>query len=486
MSPLDWIQNPRVRRSLAVSAVVLATGGLVLFRAPGSSLAGIHITHTTSGSESTFAGPGLHGSVALSHGSVLAGGERDVYAEVRLNADAAEHGESRAPFAMAIVLDTSGSMYGEKLEQAKRAAIEMMRDMKDDDQIAFIRYSSDASVVQPLARLGDVRTSLATQIRQLEADGGTAIPRGMRAGMKALDEAGRGRVRRIVLLSDGLDASRIESEHLAHESFDHGVTVSSMGIGLDFDESYMGSLARSGHGNVAFVKDGAALTAFLQRELHETASTTIEGAVVHVTLPHGLRFVNVTGADAKLVDDDSLELRFGSLFEKDQRRAIVHLTARLDPGEAVRVGATADWTQVLPSGGAPFLPAHVDLDAIALRGAVDSKVVDDSRDGNVLAAATSVIASEREIEANAAFARGDSARAEELIDKNVADLHAAASTAPAAAKGSLEKQWQAYGEAKKTMRSIGPGNAAGGGAAANAHAKAGYQVENSNLSRAAY
>jgi Ca-activated chloride channel family protein len=481
MTLVDWLQVPRVRRTLAASAVVLAMGGLVLFRAPGTSFAGPAITHTTSGTLSTFAGPGLHGAVELSHGAVLAGGDRDLYAEVRLTADAAQRSDDRAPFALAIVLDTSGSMYGEKLEQAKNAVLQLMRDMRDDDQIAMIRYSSDASVVQPLARLGDVRSTLATRIRQIEADGGTAIPLGMRAGMKALDEAGRGRVRRVVLVSDGLDSSRTESEHLAHDSFDHGVTVSSLGIGLDFDEAYMGGVSRSGHGNFAFVKDGASLTAFLQRELHETASTTIESAVVSIKLPRGVHFVSATGADARLLDEEAVELRFGSLFSKDERRAIIHLTARLDPGESVRIGATADWTQVLPSGTTPFAAAHVDVDALALRGAVDSKTVDDSRDGTVLANATSVIASERQLEATDAYSRGDTKRAEELINKNMVDLNAAAITAPAAQATALQKQWQAYDVTKKTFHA-----APAGGGQGRAAAKSAYQQEAANLARAVY
>ena len=81
--------------------------------------------------------------------------------------------------------------------------------------------------------------------------------------------------------------------------------MSSLGIGLDFDESYMGGVARSGHGNFAFVKDGSALAGFLKRELNETASTTIEGAVVRVKVPHGMHFVSATGADARVLDDEA-------------------------------------------------------------------------------------------------------------------------------------------------------------------------------------
>jgi Ca-activated chloride channel family protein len=284
----------------------------------------------------------------------------------------------------------------------------------------------------------------------------------------------------VVLVSDGLDSSRVESEHLAHDSFEHGVTVSSLGIGLDFDESYMSSVSRSGHGNFAFVKDGASLTAFLQRELHETASTTVEGAVVHLKLPHGMRFVSATGADSRLVDEQAVELRFGSLFSKDERRAIVHLSARLDPGEAVELAASADWTQVLPSGSSPFLPAHVDVDALALRATTDSKVVDEARDGTVLASATSVIASQRQLEAAEAYARGDTARAERLIDTNMSELHAAQAAAPAPAATALQKQWAAYDVAKKSFHAA-PTSVAG-----RAAAKEAFQSENANLARAAY
>ena len=475
----DWLQSPRVRRTIAASAVVLATGGLVLFRSPESSLASPLVSQA-SGTQATFAGPGLHGSVGLSQSAVLAGGDRDVYAEVRIGADPVQRGTTRAPFALAIALDTSGSMNGEKIEQAKRAVLELVRDMRDDDQIAVIRYSSSASVVQPLARVGDVRDSLATQVRQIEADGGTAIPLGMRAAMNALQEAGRGRVRRVVLVSDGLDSSRMDSERIAEESFGHGVTTSSLGIGLDFDEAYMGAVARDGHGNFAFVKDGAALSAFLERELNETATTTIEGAKVRLDLPAGLHFVSATGADARVLDDHAIELQFGSLFARDERRAIVHLTARLDAGESERLAATAEWTQVSTSEATPFVPARVAVAPLALRGAVDQATVDGSRDGVVLADATSVIASEREIQAADAYSRGDVTRAQALIDKNVADLAAAEAAAPAPVAAAIKKQVATYHATKESFRAA-PGSGAG-----RVAAKSVFQRDWENLGRATY
>ena len=97
--------------------MVLATGGLVLFRSPAggaSPLALVQGTAVATGSGVAFSGPGAHGTLALSHTRVLAGGERRLFAELRLVADSEGRQEQRAPLSMVIVLDTSGSMEGEK------------------------------------------------------------------------------------------------------------------------------------------------------------------------------------------------------------------------------------------------------------------------------------------------------------------------------------------------------------------------------------
>mgnify|MGYP001014324469 CR=1 FL=1 len=297
----SWFRVPRVRRGLALGAVVLSCGGLVLYKAPAQARSAFSMTAAAGKNASSFSGPGVHGSIALSQAKVLAGQRQPVYAEIKLTADATTPAKERAPIAMAVVLDTSGSMSGEKITEARRAVLALLRDMRDDDEIAFVRYSSSSELVQPLARVGDVRASLESRIQELRADGGTNIASGLSTGRAALGRADSGRIKRIVLVSDGLDGSRASSEALARSSFDSGITVSSLGVGLDFDESYMGSVATNGHGNFAFVKDGADMTAFLRKELVETSSTTIEHAKVRVRIPAGARFVRASGADVGIL-----------------------------------------------------------------------------------------------------------------------------------------------------------------------------------------
>lgn len=463
--------SSRVRRGIALSAVVLATGGLVLYRSPANAFpgdpGGARPTVLVDGKNSAaFAGPGVHGMISLSHTRLLSGQDTTVFADVRVVADSEGRAHERAPISLAVVLDTSGSMSGEKIEEARRALLRLLADMRDDDEIAVVRYSDSSELIQPLARVGTVRSELSSRISQLQASGGTNIPSGLQHGLRALDEAARGRVRRIVLVSDGLDSTRAQAENLARSSFSSGITVSSLGIGLDFDEAYMGSLAQNGHGNFAFVKDGASLAKFLHRELEETAGTTVENARVRLQLPEGMRFVSATGADA-VVSGNEVQLAVGSLFGGDERRVVVELAASgyRSAGTSFDIDAAVSWNH---GGGASFTTRTPRLSLVATS---DMSEVDRGKDGAVLASATSVVASQRQIEAANAYAQGDVARAAQIAEKNEQALAAAMLAAPAPAATSLDTQRKAYRDMRKGFATVSPQSAEGRAAAKEAAVK---------------
>jgi Ca-activated chloride channel family protein len=471
-------RTSRVRRSLAACVVVLAAGGLVLVRAPQREDAhpdAVATVEAAGPTTATFTGPGAHGRLSLSHGRLLGGAPRTFYAELVFSADAGDEARQRAPLSLAVVLDTSGSMSGDKIDQAKNSVIELIREMHADDEIALIRYDSGSEVLQPLARVGAVREELLAKVRAISASGGTNIPPALAKGLAQLEEAARGRVRRVVLVSDGLDSTRAQAEALAQTSAQHGVTISSMGIGLDFDESYMGGVARAGRGNFAFVKDASALAGFLRREVKEGAMTTIESASASLSLPDGVRFVRAIGADARAQRDGAVELAIGSLFAGDERRVVVELSGDLPVGTVRSVAGQVTWSRV--GGGS----AEATIAGLGVGGASDPREVEEARNGAVYASAVSALASLRQIEATEAYNRGDGARAQALISENQLELAAAASAAPKASASALQRQEQEYADAKKTFAAAAPTSVEG-----KAAAKAGAARDFANMGRSAF
>ncbi len=478
----SMFRTSRVRNGFAACAVLLAAGGLVLVRAPSQGHGGgttspiAQIAAVPNGATTaSFTGPGAHGRLSLSHGKLLGGAPRTFYAELVLSADASEQAKERAPLSLAVVLDRSGSMGGEKIERAKDSVIELIRELDADDEIAVIQYDNESQIVQPLARVGSIREELVAKVRAITSGGGTNIPPALAMGLRQLEEAGRGRVRRVVLASDGLDSTRVQAQEIARSSAQRGVTISAMGIGLDFDEAYMGGVASAGRGNFAFVKDASALAGFLKREVKEGATTTIASATARIALPDGVRFVRAAGADARSLADGTLELSMGSLFAGDERRVVVELTGDVPVGGVRSLSGAVTWSRV--GGG----DADAKIAALDVAGAADAREVEEARDGGVLASAVSALASIRQLEATDAYNRGDGARAQALIGENEVALQAAATAAPKAAAEVLERQLAAYGASKRSFAAAAPESAEGKSAA-----KAGAARDFANMERGSF
>jgi Ca-activated chloride channel family protein len=88
--------------------------------------------------------------VQMSQPIVLAGSPQKAYLRVALTGLESDRGR-RAPVNVAIVLDRSGSMSGQKIEEAKRAAIMAVEQLRDDDIVSVVTYQSTVDVLVPRA-----------------------------------------------------------------------------------------------------------------------------------------------------------------------------------------------------------------------------------------------------------------------------------------------------------------------------------------------
>jgi Ca-activated chloride channel homolog len=392
-----------------------------------------------SGTAAVFAGGGIRGRFAVSHGRLLASGTRPMHAELRLRADE-ETESARAPAAFALVIDTSGSMAGQKMDDARRSALALLEEMRDDDAVSIVRFSDDAEVIVPLRGVREVRAHARLAIGRLRASGNTNIARGLAVAASELASAD-GRIKRVAIVTDGRDTSgapRGTAALLARRASERGLTISALGIGIDYDDAYLGDLAAAGHGNYEFLRDSSALARFLSKELRETARTTADHVVVDLRLPPGVRVRDVWGATWE-PSPGGARLVLGALFAGDERRVIVALDAEVgEPGSALVFGAAASW---IPAGGRRV---HVSAPSIRVEAVAAARDVDVARDLSVLASVTSVITSRREKEAAAALEQGDAARAVALNRENLEELDRAAHVAPKADGLRLRAQRKAY------------------------------------------
>lgn len=452
------LARKRHARALAASTVALALGAIILVRAPlGPRAAGVHVStgHGPS-SSTTFSGPRLHGRFALSQGAIAANGVRQVYAELRLTAEGAGDAPRSRPVALAIVLDTSGSMAGAKIVQARNAVLSLVEQMRDSDQIALVTYNDGRSLVQPLARLGDVRSQLRITIPTIDAAGGTVIPAALELGASALAEATASFARRVVLISDGQDGSGQPLGAISADvrrRADEGITVSTLGVGEDYDDAFMTGLADAGRGNYEFLRDGSQLAAFLSRELREAGATTVDQTVADVSLPSGWHLSHAFGAEAAGTTSH-VTLPVGAIYADSERTVVLDLAIDAEAeGSAGALAATVRYRAVPEARD-----VRLELGPLAMRVVAREDQALTTRDLSVFAASESVTLAQRQRDAVDVWRRGDTARAFQMAQSNAQSLARLQAVAPSPA---LAAQASEYLRDASTFHSVSAGSAAG-------------------------
>lgn len=361
-------------------------------------------------------------------------------------------------------------MAGQKLIDARRSAIAILSEMSPDDLVSVVRFSSNAEVVVPLMPVSLARSQAVAAIDRMYANGNTDIAQAMRTAERVLGPGDLSRPQRIVLVTDGRDTSgapRDAGPMVARAASARGITSSALGIGIDYDSSYLMAVANAGRGNYEYLGESSALSRFLSREVRETGSTVVQDATARIDLPEGWRVREVWGALSERADG-AIRLRFGPLFAGDERRVVVALDAEAGaPGTWTTLRATYSWVAV--GSGARIEAASPALRIESVSSAAEAEA---SIDGSIMASVASVTASRLEQEAAEAFERGDRQRALDLNRQSAAELDRAAAAAPAPQATRLRAQKRAYDEDAKvyTTKPAGAAPARGIGARENHNA----------------
>ncbi|MEY4417819.1 MAG: hypothetical protein RIQ88_257 [Actinomycetota bacterium] len=182
--------------------------------------------------------------------------------------------------ALVFVIDRSGSMDGEPLENVKNVIIETLPRLNPEDSLSVVVFDDRAQVVVPLAKVAsaDIKQIRKT-VSGIYAGGSTNLEAGYRLGLDEARKVESGIEANIILLSDGqANAGLTNPEALANiatAATEHLVTTSTIGIGRGYDENILSALADGGNGNhIAGITQGEALDG-LQSEIDGLLAKTM-------------------------------------------------------------------------------------------------------------------------------------------------------------------------------------------------------------------
>jgi Ca-activated chloride channel family protein len=264
---------------------------------------------------------------------VYRSGPREVIVQVEIEARKNDEAR-RAPMNLCVVLDRSGSMEGAKLEKARQAAAMAVDKLNDDDIFSLVTYDDQTDLLIPPERVGnrDHREELKTRIHRIQAGGSTALHAGVVLGAKQVRHFfDKERVNRVILLSDGLanvgPSSSSDLARLGRELRSDGISVSTIGLGDDYNEDLMTALAEASSANYYYVKDAEKLPGIFAQELGSARSLLARTITIRIEAPDGVHLKEIIGQPDIDCHDRTAEIKIPELFGSEKRRFLVSCLA---------------------------------------------------------------------------------------------------------------------------------------------------------------
>lgn len=268
-------------------------------------------------------------NVSTNNPNVLQGSDGKIILQIDLEAIKAEV-QGHKPLNIVLVIDRSGSMAERgKLEYARQAAQDLVDRLDKNDRIAVIIYDDVAEVLVPSTKVKDP-AYIKQRIASITERGATNLTEGLVLGYNQMREyLDRETINQVIILSDGLANRGIigkeEIQRMVSNWREDGVSVTSLGLGTDFNEDLMMGIANSSGGHYHFIESPDQLAGIYEKELRALMATVGNDVKVLINLADGVKLENVYGYDAK-INGSEIEIPLGSFNGGQHRVIIAHLT----------------------------------------------------------------------------------------------------------------------------------------------------------------
>jgi len=236
----------------------------------------------------------------------------------------------RAPLNLALVLDKSGSMGDEsKMDYVRQAAHMLVNRLGPEDRLTIVTYNHRVQVPISARRVKD-RQYFHRIIDEIYPGGRTYLSGGLEEGFRqAKRYRKKGYVSRVILLSDGLANIGVtdfrQLSRRAGAMYESGIAVSTFGMGYDFDENLLASMATGGGGSYHYISRPGDILAALKREFNMAASTVASGVEIIIRPMDGCRFDSAPGHGWKL-ERGSAVIGLGDLSAGETRTIMARMS----------------------------------------------------------------------------------------------------------------------------------------------------------------
>lgn len=286
--------------------------------------------------------------------------------------------QTRPPIALSLVVDTSGSMSGTKIDHAQQAVKSFIESLNRNDIVSIYAFSNTVTEIAPPTIINDKnRIDLIARAGDLQAMGSTNLFGGLSAGQsRAVSAPPTHPIRRVVVLSDGQanigPLSPKALGDLAARGTEAGVQVSAVGIGLDYDEHTLGAMAIRSAGRLYHLEDPSEMSTILKDELQLLSKTAASNVFLEIEPGEGIELTGAEFVDAQQ-HGGTLRIALGTLYNGQQREILIQAKTHLKSAGPIQLGNARLIYRVPGDKNAPWQAQRVSLSAALTSNAIAAK-----------------------------------------------------------------------------------------------------------------
>lgn len=334
----------------------------------------------------------------------------------------------RPPLAVVLAVDTSGSMAGNAIEDAREAAKALVGALRDDDRIAIVTFDSRAQVLVGTTELKTAgRAKILERIDTMEARGTTDLANGMSTAMNQVSLAPADAVRRIVVLSDGVPNDATSIPGLADSLRANGIAVTTLGFGLEYDETLLGQIAQTTGGRFHRIGADQKLAQAFVDEAFRIERLVASNVVLQLQAGPGVEIRRVLGHPAVPAGSRTHGVALADLGEGQHQDVLVELAVTGHRGGAnvELLDASIAFDDRVVNAGRLERRSFV-----AVQASDDDDVLANARDLGIEREAARARAATATLDAIALARNGQFAEARDLLEKGEKDARTRAGDDP--------------------------------------------------------